>query len=71
MLERMIAHFDDGRSKSFYCKSAALLDLTTLEDSLNKAIQKTRTENIKANDRKTKARILKDILGGVAPMDSR
>jgi Protein of unknown function (DUF3795) len=69
LLERMIAHFDDGRSKSFYCKSAGLLDLTTLEDSLNKAIQKTETENIKANDTKTKARVLRDILGGLAPRD--
>ena len=71
LLEGMLDNFDDGRSKSFYCKSAALLDLTTLEDSLNKAIQKTKTENIKANDSKTKARILKDILDGLAPMDLR
>ena len=66
LLETMIANFDDGRSRSFYCKSAALLNLTTLENSLDKAIQKIKTDNIKPNDTKTKAKILRGILGGVA-----
>ena len=66
LLETMIADFDDGRSKSFYCKSAALLDVTTLESSLDKAIQKIETDNIKPNDTKTKAKILKGILSGIA-----
>jgi len=66
LLETMIANFNDGRSRSFYCKSAALLDLATLENSLDKAIQKIKTDNIKPNDTKTKAKILKGILGGVA-----
>ena len=64
--ETMIANFDDGRSRSFYCKSAALLDLTTLENSLDKTIQKIKTDNIKPNDIKTKAKILKGILSGFA-----
>jgi hypothetical protein len=63
----MIANFDDGRSRSFYCKSAALLDLTALENSLDKAIKKIETDNIQPTDTKTKARILKDILSGIAP----
>jgi hypothetical protein len=29
LLQTMIGDFSDGRSRSFYCKSAALLDLTT------------------------------------------
>ena len=66
LLETMIDNFNDGRSRSFYCKSVALLDLTTLKDSLDKAIQKLKTDNIKLNDTKTKAKILKNILGGVA-----
>jgi len=67
LFETMIAHFDDGRSRSFYCKSAALLDLTALENSLDKAIKKIKTDNIQSTDTKTKARILKDILSGIAP----
>jgi len=66
LLETMVVNFDDGRSRSFYCKSAALLDLTTLENSLDKAIQKIKTDNIKPNDTKTKAKILKGILSGIA-----
>jgi hypothetical protein len=66
LLETMIADFDDGRSRSSYCKSATSLDLTALENSLDKAIQKAKTDNIKPNDTKTKARILKGILSGIA-----
>jgi hypothetical protein len=66
LLETMIVNFDDGRSRSFYCKSAVLLDLTTLENSVDKAIQKIKTDNIKPNDTKTKAKILKGILSEIA-----
>jgi hypothetical protein len=71
LLETMIANFDDGRSRSFYCKSAALLDLITLENSLDKAIQKIKAGNIKPNDTKTKAKILKDILSEIALISLR
>jgi hypothetical protein len=66
LLETMIADFDDGRSRSFYCKSATLLDLGGLRDSLDKAIQKAKTDNIKPNDTKTKAKILRGILSEIA-----
>jgi len=66
LLETMIADFDDGRSRSFYCKSATLLDLGALRDSLDKAIQKVKTDNIKPNDTKTKAKILRGILSEIA-----
>jgi hypothetical protein len=65
LLETMLANFDDGRSKNFYCKSAALLALATLENSLDKAIQKIKTEHIKPNNTKAKAKILKGILSGL------
>jgi hypothetical protein len=66
LLETMIADFDDGRSRSFYCKSATLLDLGGLRDSLDKAIRKVKTDNIKPNDTKTKAKILRGILSEIA-----
>jgi len=71
LVETMIVDFDDGRSRSYYCKSGALLDLTTLENSLTKAIQEIETHHIKPSDTKTKARILKSILGAVAPVNPR
>jgi hypothetical protein len=62
LLERMIDNFDDGRSRSFFCKAACLHDLTSLESALNEAIQKIKTDNIKQDDTKVKAKILKEIL---------
>jgi len=67
-LETMIADFDDGRSRSFYCRSATSLDIAALENSLEKAIQKVGIDNVKPDDTKTKARILKGILSGICPV---
>lgn len=66
LFETMMENFDDGRSRSFYCKSAALLDLTSLEKSLDDATQKIKVGNIKSNDIKIKAKILKEILTKIA-----
>jgi len=62
LLERMIDDFDDGRSRSFFCRAACLHDLAGLESALNEAIQKIKTDNIRQDDTKVKAKILKDIL---------
>ncbi len=62
LLETMIEHFDDGRSRSFYCKATAFIDIKKLEDSLDKATQKIRSDNIKTNEKKIIARVLKDII---------
>ncbi|TSA34890.1 MAG: DUF3795 domain-containing protein [Porphyromonadaceae bacterium] len=62
MLETMLENFDDGRSRSFFCKEAVLHDITSLRTSLDKATQKIKTEKIKQDDVKNKAKILKAIL---------
>lgn len=67
ILETMIADFDDGRSRSFFCKAATFLELTSLKSSLDKATQKIKTDNINPNDLKNKAKILKEILNELAP----
>ena len=66
LLETMIANFDDGRSRSFFCKATALLDVTDLENSLDEAARRVKTANIKADDIKAKAKILKEILNEIA-----
>ena len=66
LLETMIENFNDGRSRSFFCKAACLYDLTSLESSLNEATQKIKTDNIKADDIKIKAKIFKKVLNGIA-----
>jgi len=66
LLEAMIENFDDGRSRSFFCKAGTLLGLIDLKSSLDKATQKIKTDNIKQNDVKNKAKILKAILNKIA-----
>jgi hypothetical protein len=62
LLEKLIKDFDDGRSRSFFCKATALIDINSLEDSLAKAIQKIKSDKIKSTNVKIKANIIKDIL---------
>jgi hypothetical protein len=66
ILEIMIDGFNDGWSRGFFCKVTALLDLTSLRSSLDKANQKIKTEKIKQNDAKNKARIIKTIFNEIA-----
>ena len=66
LLERMIKDFDDGRSRSYYCRSAALLDPAGLESSLAAAVRRIKADHIQPNDVKAKARILRGILDELA-----
>ena len=58
IVETMMKNFDDGRSRSFFCKAAGLLDLTSLRNAMNRATQQIKTEKVKENDVKNKAKIL-------------
>jgi hypothetical protein len=66
LLEIMIENFDDGRSRSFFCKAAALLDLANIQNSIGMATQEIKTSKIKQNDVKIKAKTLKAILSEIA-----
>jgi hypothetical protein len=63
LLEAMLADYDDGRSKSFFCRAAVLLEIRILRSSLDEASARIRSERIKKGDRKQKAQMLKGILG--------
>jgi hypothetical protein len=62
LLQMMIKNFNDGRSRSLFCKAAALLDLKSLTSALDKATRKIKTGKIKQNDVKKKAQILKELI---------
>ena len=62
----MIEDFDDGRSRSFFCRAACLLEVPILESSLNKSNRKIKADKVKTNDTKTKAKILKQNLNEIA-----
>jgi len=66
LLETMIVDFDDGRSRSFFCKAATLLEINTLSSSINEANKKIKAGNINRNDVKMKAKMLKEILNEMA-----
>lgn len=66
LLEILLKHFDEGRSKSFYCIAATLLSITDLEIALENCEQKLKADMIKSEDIKTKAHILKNILNELA-----
>ncbi len=64
LLGTMLSDFDDGRSKSFFCRAAALLDAGSLKASIDHAVRKIKEENIRSNDSKSKAKVLREILDG-------
>ena len=66
LLRYMIENFDDGRSRSFYCRVAALLGVESVERSLGEATGRINSENVKSSDIKSKAKILKVLLNEVA-----
>jgi hypothetical protein len=62
LLETMINRFNDGRSRSFFCRVAIFQEPATLENSIKKATKIIKSEKVKQSDMKSKAKILKAIL---------
>jgi hypothetical protein len=62
LLGRMIDNFDDGRSRSFFCRAACLHDLASLASAVNEAIRRIKEHNIKRDDIKVRAKVLKGML---------
>jgi hypothetical protein len=62
LLETMIQNFDDGRSKSFFCRVVCLSDLPSVQNALKDALQRIKRDKIEGSDRKTRSTILKEAL---------
>jgi hypothetical protein len=62
LLETMIRRFNDGRSRSFFCRAALFYDTAALENSIEKARRIIKSNKIKQTDMKSKAVILKTII---------
>ncbi len=65
LLETMIDQFDDGRSRSFFCRAALFHDSTALANSIAKATKMIRKTKIKRNDMKSKANVLKTMINDI------
>jgi hypothetical protein len=62
LLESMLGGFDDGRSRSFYCRAAALLEPNGIEGALRKAEREMNASGFPSQDAKAKARLLRALL---------
>lgn len=62
----MLKHFDDGRSKSFYCIATTLLSIKDLKSALDNAEQKIKEDKSESDDTKTRAKLLKGFLNDIA-----
>ncbi len=65
LLKTMIEGYDDGRSRSFFCRAAALLDPRALESSLDGA-KKAMEASGATSETLSKAKILRAILAEAA-----
>lgn len=61
LLRHMLANYNDGRSKSYYCIAATVLEVEELKSLLSKADSQSR--NLKLKD---KAKILHEMLDSIA-----
>lgn len=66
LLQKMIDGFNDGRSRSYYCRAAALLDPAALEGALAEATRQVKADHIAPNDAKAKAKILRSLFNTLA-----
>jgi hypothetical protein len=62
LLESMLGGFDDGRSRSFYCRAAALLEPRGMEGALRRAERETNAGGFPSQDTKARARLLRTLL---------
>ena len=62
LLALLLEGYDDGRSKSFYCRIASLADVTAVREALAQASKEIERERIADEDHRSKARILKSLL---------
>jgi hypothetical protein len=61
LLKAMLAGFDDGRSKSFYCIATTMM----MPEELEKAIASARASS-QGKARKEKAKVMRGVLEGIA-----
>jgi hypothetical protein len=66
LLKKMLDNFNEGRSKSFYCISTALLPIEDIERALEETLKLVEVEEIDSKDLKSKSKILKEKLTKIA-----
>jgi len=70
ILQAMLGHYNEERSKTYYCLAATLLPLNSLNEALEKVEQQIKENSISEEDFKSKAKILKGILNEIASAEN-
>jgi hypothetical protein len=66
LLERLIEDFDDGRSRSVFCRAASLMEVSNLRDCLKQATRMMEADNVEPTDMKARAKLLRGLLDEAA-----
>ena len=61
LLKTMLDGFDDGRSKSYYCRLAGTADIDALERAIAEAARKIAGAGITGEDKKARAKTLRSV----------
>ncbi len=69
LLETMLKNFNDGRSRSLFCRKAGQLDPEALQNAVDRATREILSKKIKTGDLKRKAEVLKAFLKELSPED--
>jgi hypothetical protein len=66
LVETLLAHYNEGRSMSFYCRACARLDVESLKKAIIETNQKLIIENTAVDDIKSRARMCRTIIQDIA-----
>jgi hypothetical protein len=66
ILENLLANYNEGRSKSFYCLATALMPVSLIEKAISEAREMMADNQIDEPDMKSKTRLLKSIIQDLA-----
>lgn len=66
LLEDLLANYNEGRSRSFYCIAAALMPINIIKQAVGKAKAMAAHNKVNDSDIKTKAKILKSFIQDLA-----
>jgi len=70
ILDNLLANYNEGRSRSFYCTAAALMSAGLIKEAVNKAKKLMANDKVTDSDIKTKAKILKSVIQNFASKDN-
>ena len=66
LVEELLQNYNEGRSMSFYCKVCSRMPVELINKAIKEVKEKLISEKVNETDRKSKAKILKVIIKGLA-----